>query len=189
MIKNIEDIINSIYPIPLGSIELLMNIVSIENHPKSSFLFKENKKDRDIYFIRKGVARIYYLSDITEVNLLLAIEGDSLISLKGYILDEKGYENIEFLENSSVYHLKYSDLQELYETDIHIANWGRKFAEKEFIKTEEKLMSKLFKTATQQYLELLQKHPQLLQRVQLGHIASFLGISQVTLSRIRAEIK
>ncbi|MEG2100855.1 MAG: Crp/Fnr family transcriptional regulator, partial [Flavobacterium sp.] len=80
-------------------------------------------------------------------------------------------------------------LQKLFEIDIHIANWGRKFAEKELIKTEERLISHQFSNATERYLELLQNNPQLIQRVQLGYIASYLGISQVSLSRIRAEIK
>ncbi len=117
------------------------------------------------------------------------MEGDPLISLRSYIQGTPGYENIELLETSELYRLRIADLRQLYASDIHLANWGRKLGEQELIKTEERLMSRQFKNAAERYEELLKNQPNLLQRVQLGHIASYLGISQVTLSRIRAEIK
>ena len=62
-------------------------------------------------------------------------------------------------------------------------------AEKELVKTEERLISRQFRNATERYKALLKYNADLVQRVQLGHIASYLGITQVSLSRIRAEIK
>lgn len=109
--------------------------------------------------------------------------------MKSYVANQKGYEDIELLEDCQLYELKTKDLQALFEKDIHIANWGRKFAEQELVKTEERLISRQFKTATERYKDLLKNHPDLIQRVQLGHIASYLGITQVSLSRIRAEIR
>jgi len=187
--KDAESIILDIAALPPYSLQKILDIIYIENYPKGYILFHENKKDRDIYFIHHGIARVYYLHDITEVNLMFGIEGDSLISLKSYIEDKPGYETVELLEKSTLFRLKYQDLQQLYNEDIAIANWGRKIAEKELIKTEERLISRQFRTASQRYAELMEKSPYLLQRVQLGHIASYLGVSQVTLSRIRAEIR
>jgi len=182
-------IISSIHPLPATSLQKLLDIITVEDFPKGYQLFHMNKRDRDIYFIRKGIARVFYLHEITEVTLVFAIEGDSLISLKSYVEDKPGYETVELLEPGSLFRLKYTDLQKLYNEDIFISNWGRKIAEKEFIKTEERLMSRQFRTASQRYVELIEKYPYLLQRVQLGYIASYLGVSQVTLSRIRAEIR
>lgn len=98
-------------------------------------------------------------------------------------------EDIELLEDCELYELKIQNLQKLFEKDIFIANWGRRFAEQELIKTEERLISRQFRTARERYKELLKNNSDLIQRVQLGHIASYLGITQVSLSRIRAEIK
>jgi len=92
------------------------------------------------------------------------------------------------LEYCTLYQLKIDDLRQLFETDIHIANWGRKLAEKELVKTEELFISRQFRTASQRYEELLTKQPEIIKRVQLGYIASYLGITQVSLSRIRSEI-
>ena len=109
--------------------------------------------------------------------------------MRSYVEELPGYEDIELLEACELYELKTEQLQHLFEEDIHIANWGRKFAEQELIKTEERLIQRQFRTASDRYKELLLNHPDLIQRIQLGHIASYLGITQVSLSRIRAELK
>jgi CRP-like cAMP-binding protein len=124
-----------------------------------------------------------------EVTFWFGKEGDTVISMSSYIDNEKGYENIELLEDCELYKLKTQNLKKLFSEDIHIANWGRKLAEKELIKTEKLFISRLFRTASDRYQELLKEHPDLVLRVQLGYIASYLGITQVSLSRIRSEIK
>ncbi|WP_317044435.1 hypothetical protein [Olleya sp. 1-3] len=93
------------------------------------------------------------------------------------------------MEECELYELKTEKLQDLFLEDIKIANWGRKFSELELIKSEKRLIALQFNTATQRYLALLKNYPSILQRVPLAHIASYLGITQVSLSRIRANIK
>ena len=77
----------------------------------------------------------------------------------------------------------------VFKEDIHIANWGRKFAESEFLQAEERLISLLFTTASERYMKLIQNNPELLQRIPLECLASYLGITPVSLSRIRAKLK
>jgi CRP-like cAMP-binding protein len=93
------------------------------------------------------------------------------------------------MEESILYVLKREDLYKLFDEDIHIANWGRKFAEFEFLQTEERLISLLFTTASERYKELIENDSDLLQRMPLECLASYLGITPVSLSRIRANIK
>ena len=109
--------------------------------------------------------------------------------MKSYVEDRPGYESIELLEDCDLYILETESLRKLFNEDIHIANWGRKFAERELVKTEELIISRQFKTSLERYKDLMTNKSDLLKRVQLGHIASYLGITQVSLSRIRAEIK
>jgi CRP-like cAMP-binding protein len=115
-------------------------------------------------------------------------EGDVVLPMKSYVDNYQNYENIQLLEDCVLYQLKIDALRKLFETDINIANWGRKLAERELVKTEELFISRQFRTASQRYEELLTKQPEIIQRVQLGYIASYLGITQVSLSRIRSEI-
>lgn len=88
-----------------------------------------------------------------------------------------------------MYELNTEHLQELFKTDIHIANWGWKFAEQELIKVEERFIFRQCRTAMERYKELMASDPELLQRAQLGHIGSYLGMTQVSLSRIRSGLK
>lgn len=182
----LDDIIQSIYPIPEASLQKLKEKTELICCSKGQHLFEAGKKGYDWYFIQKGIARAYCYSDDIEVTFWFGREGDAVFSYNSYIHDKKGYEHVELLEDAWLYHLKTDDLQYLFENDIDLANWGRKLAETELVKMEQRFISRLFKPAKQRYHELIENDPQLLQRVQLGHIASYLGITQVSLSRIRA---
>ncbi|WP_343617911.1 Crp/Fnr family transcriptional regulator [Flavobacterium sp.] len=184
----ISIILDQIHELPEKSKLALQNNISEISFPKGHILLKANKVESNIYFIKKGLVRAYIQRD-NEVTFWFGKEGETVISMKSYVEEQPGYENIELLEDCELYELKANNLKKLFSEDVHIANWGRKFAEKELIKTEKRLISKQFKNASERYLELMQNHPELIQRVQLGHIASYLGITQVSLSRIRAELK
>lgn len=186
---NINLILDDIYPLPNTSKELLKKSITEVKYKKGHILLRADKIEKNIYFIKKGVARAYSHNGDIEITFWFGKETDTIISMKSYIANQKGYENIELLEDCDLYELKTTDLQRLFENDIHIANWGRKFAEKELVKTEERLISRQVRTATERYKALLNDSPDLIKRVQLGYIASYLGITQVSLSRIRAEIK
>lgn len=185
----IEQIIDSIFPIPESSKATLIQHTREVAFKKGHLIIKANKVDQHIYFIKKGLVRAFADIDGNEVTFWIGKEGATIISMRSYVEHKAGYEHIELLEDCELYQLDGAILQQLFLEDIHIANWGRKFAEQELIHTEERLISKQFKTATERYKDLLEHNPDLLQRVQLSVIASYLGITQVSLSRIRADVR
>tara|TARA_R110000744_G_scaffold377289_1_gene492155 strand:- start:783 stop:1346 length:564 start_codon:yes stop_codon:yes gene_type:complete len=186
---NIEQILNRIYPLSNSSKIILNNIISKVSFPKNHIILQEERIEKNIYFIKKGVARTFFTIDGSEVTFSFGKEGDTIISMNSYIANQKGYENIELLEDCELYKLNTENLNKLFNENLEIANWGRKFAEFHLIKAEERLISRQFGTATERYSELLKNYPDLIRRVQLGHIASYLGITQVSLSRIRTNVK
>lgn len=185
----LDPLLDKIYLLPAPSRFALKKYIHEVSYPKGHILLRADKVETDIYFIKKGIVRAYAQTPDNEITFWFGQEGDTVISMKSYVENQKGYEDVELLDNCDLYQLKIHDLQQLFGQDIHLANWGRKFAEQELVKTEERLISRQFRTASQRYNELLQKSPALIQRVQLGYIASYLGITQVSLSRIRAELK
>lgn len=156
---------------------------------KGTTVITAQKIERYVYFIESGIARAYKETEKGETTIWFGGIGDVMISFLSFFKNEPGYENIEVLEDSVLYRISSVQLQRLYGQYIHIANWGRKFAEQELIKTEQRFMDLQFKTATARYRDLLTHSPNILKQVQLGYVASYLGITQVSLSRIRAAVK
>ena len=185
----LHTLLQSVYPLPAAALTTLAAACSPVEHTKGSLLFRAGRLETAVYFIQKGIVRAYCDQDDHEVTFWFGREGDTVLSYHSYIYDKPGYEFVELLEDARLFRLSSARLQELFQSDIHIANWGRKMAERELVKTEERLISRQFRTASERYAELLEESPELLQRVQLGHIASYLGINQVTLSRIRAQAR
>jgi CRP-like cAMP-binding protein len=159
------------------------------SYPKGFCVLESGKIEKDIFFIKKGIVRAYTSVDGKEITFWVGKEGATLVSMKGYVNNEPGYETMELMEDSVLYVLERKKLKELFSEDLHIANWGRRYAEMELLATEERLISMLSAIASERYKELLEKEPDLLQRLPLGNIATYLGITQASLSRIRAQIK
>ena len=173
---DIKEIINQRYAMPDASLDKLRQCLTEVSYPKGFQVLEYGKIEKDIFFIKKGIVRAY-----------TSVEGKEITFWVGN--DEPGYETMELMEDSVLYVLKRKKLKELFSEDLHIANWGRRYAEMELLATEERLISMLSAVASERYHELLEKEPDLLQRLPLGSIATYLGITQASLSRIRAQIK
>ena len=186
---NINDIINSIYPLPQLSLDTLAASISEVEYPKKFHLHREYKKETKSYFIKKGIVRAYAHKDDKEITFWFGQEGDLIFPLQTLFAGLGEYATVELLEDCVLYEIDLGRLQDLYRNDIHIANWGRRYAESACIKSEKLFIARQFKTSLERYQELINEYPSIIQRVPLGIIASYLGISQVNLSRIRALMK
>ncbi|WP_276495706.1 Crp/Fnr family transcriptional regulator [Pontibacter litorisediminis] len=181
--------IRQLYPLSEGTFGQLTSLMQRLELPKGHILFREGEVSHKVFFIDQGIARAFCYRNDQEVTFWFGAEGDLIFSYYSYVANLPGYETVELLERSVVYAVDLNRLQELYLSNIELANWGRKLAEYELIKTEERFMAFQFQSATERYKALLKQNPELVQRVQLNQIASYLGVTQVTLSRIRAEVR
>ena len=155
-----------------SSINELFAHSSLLELPKKHILTSSFQNDKNFYFIEKGIARSYCVINDKELTSWFSTD-----------------EVVQLLENTVLYAVPIKDLEKLYQTNIEIANWSRILHQEAFIMNEKRLISRLYKSAEERYIELLQTRPDLFQRVNLGYIASFLGISQVTLCHLRNKIK
>lgn len=98
-----------------------------------------------------------------------------------------GFEYVETLEETTAYSLSIEELNKLYKSYIDIANWMRVLQQENFLRLQDIHISRLNLSAKERYEHFINKYPDISNRVNLGYIASFLGITQQSLSRIRAE--
>lgn len=181
--------IKSIYPLKEAQLAQLLNLMQKVELPKNERVIRAGRVEQSLFFIEKGIARGYFEGPDNQITFWLGMEGDIVLSYNSYIKGLPGYESIELLENSVLYEIRTAALEALFKQDAAFANWGRKLAEQELIKSEACFIGRLFRTAAERYADLLRENPALIQRIQLGYIASYLGVTQVTLSRIRAELR
>jgi CRP-like cAMP-binding protein len=160
--------------------------LSILNLDKKHILIKENQRHDFAYFVIKGAVRSYYLKDGVEVNTWFALENDMVGSLHNF-KDNPSRETIELIENSTLISINLKQVKPLMFSNIQIANFINAIIEDYALFLEDKIYFSQMMSSTDKYLILLEKEPQLFQRIPLTYIASFLGISRETLSRLRAK--
>lgn len=186
----IENIIKSIrnhYQVSDDSINQLIKHFTIHQFPSKYLIIRAGVIDRNVYFIEKGLTRSYCLVDGNEHTTWFSREGDITFGLLCLYHNKAGFEYVETVEPTIAYSIPINILNKLYESNIEIANWGRVIHQECLLTLQCVRIDNLTMTAKERYNVLLKRFPDICQRVNLGYIASFLGISISTLSRIRAE--
>ncbi|MEM6724012.1 MAG: Crp/Fnr family transcriptional regulator [Bacteroidota bacterium] len=153
---------------------------------KGEFLLKERQFARRLFFIEHGTLRTFYLHEEKEVTSWFYTEGFFVSSWSSFYNETPSYEYIEALSDGSVYWISKADYQQLIEEFPAFERFARINAEQQLAFLDSFSKGYIYFTAKQKYQHLIQFIPDIELRVKLGQIASFLGISQETLSRIRA---
>lgn len=143
----------------------------------------------DVLFVATGLLRFYYPSDDgNESNKAFVAEGEFAGALAAANLGLPLLYGVEALEPTVVLSTPYADFVALMDRDPAFERLGRKLAELILTRKELRTRSLLLQSAKERYLDFVEQHPGLVQRVPLYHIASLLGVTDVHLSRIRREL-
>ncbi len=156
--------------------------------PKGHVLVKENTVCNYLYFVESGLTRTYYFKDGKDITEWISPENTFACSIVSFINRKPDRRIIELLEPSVLYAISYDKLEELYSRFHEIERLGRLLVSSGMVQMQQKFDDQHFETAAQRYQTLMKTNPSLLLRVPLGMIASYLGITQETLSRIRSQI-
>jgi CRP-like cAMP-binding protein len=155
--------------------------------PKQHILLREHSIADYIFFIEKGVARIYYYKNDKEITEWIALDKQFFLSITSFFERKPTHLIIETLEPSIVYGIHHNDLMELADKYHDVEKLLRKMVTLSLILSQVRMDSIQFETAQQRYEKLLKNSPGIIQRVPLSYIASFLGITLEHLSRIRSH--
>ncbi len=167
------------------SLALLHHHIRQRKLAKGQFLLTEGAICRSIYFVEKGYLRTFYNKDGKEINLNFSLENSFVTDLKSLQTALPSEFYIQAGEDAIVWEFSKQKLLDLYTQSAEITSLGRKLLEMLLLEQEEH--ANLFKlyNPIERYQYILEQKPQLLQRIPLSKLSSYLGISRETLSRIR----
>ena len=137
------------------------------------------------YFIENGMTRSYWLVDGQEITTSFSIEGSIVFSMDELYYDMPSEEYVETLEDADGFRILVEDLRQLFADDLDLANWGRIIHQNEYRRLHRSHKERLTLPAAERYEAFLQQFPEVCRRANLGYIASYLGITLPTLSRLR----
>lgn len=155
---------------------------------KGHVLVREDTTCNYLYFIAQGLTRTYYIKDGKDVTDWISAENDFACSVISFITRKPDRRIIELLEPSVLYALSYNDLEKLCAAHHDVENFFRHLVSLGLVQLQQRFDNQHFETALQRYQTLMETHPSFILRVPLGIIASYLGVTQETLSRIRSQI-
>ncbi|WFO16197.1 Crp/Fnr family transcriptional regulator [Cellulophaga baltica 4] len=178
-------------PISDESWSLIESILTFQKLEKDEILLRNGQIAKNIHFICVGALRAFvtdYNGNIYNKNIFL--ETDFAGSTVSYLLNTASNFTLEALEKTILINLNYKKYRQLIEENIDLKNFYISYLENNWvIEKEQREVSLVMENATERYIKLLQKHPNIDQRIQKLHIASHLGITPTQLSRIRKNIK
>lgn len=174
MSQNLLNYLNSIYPLSDILKDKLANTLRSQEFKKKSILLREGQTCNYIYFIEQGLVRSYYLK-----------EGDVIISVNSFFKRTPSYEYIQAIEDTIVYFIHHDELQYLYKEFIEFNIIGQILTEKYYMLSEQRLFSIRNQKINERFTSLIEIFPEIIKRVPKKYIASYLGMSAESLSRIK----
>lgn len=171
-----------------SELEIIMPYFEAKKFRKKATILDIGKVSNEVFYLVKGCIRLYCLKGGEELSTYFFTENMFAGSYDSFLSQKPSKVAIETLEESEVLVLTYKNLEKLYAIFPRMNELIRKAIEYRFILLHDLFISYLLNSPEERYLTLLNERPELLQRVPQHQIASYLGVTPVSLSRIRNRI-
>lgn len=185
--KKLLYLLNNIHPLSPGLHQYLSEKLKKRTVGKKEYLLKAGAISRHIYFISEGLLRCYYMQGRQEVCSKLLKEGDIVVSASSFFLQVDSRESIQAIEDSVLWFIGYDELQYMYDHFLEFNIISRVITTKSYLMSEQRLNFIRMKQAADRYKMMLHHFPELVLRVPAKYVASYLGVTEETFSRIRAR--
>jgi len=188
MERTIQTLIQEIYPLPN---EVLADVAAhfrYTEYPKGAFLLKSGRVCQHLWWMTQGACRYFYTTEEgREMNTWFSLDEQIVTITPSFIQQTPSDESLQLLEDAAFYVIEKSAVDALLKKHHAFALWFIKLIELNYIvQVEDRIGDLQFLDAKQRYHKLLSLYPDITNRISLGHIASYLNITQETLSRVRA---
>lgn len=186
------DIFESIYQHPLfkeNDLQIIAQAHKKVELPKGSYIFKEGETANEYYLLEKGIVRAFVLDyNNNEITTELFTDNEIVIVPASLFQRQPSQETVQTITDCVLWKIDFQDFQNLFTSHPGFSEWGRLWFTFQLFSLKQKSLDMVTQTALNRYLKLLKDKPQLVQNTPLKHIASYLGITDTSLSRIRKEV-
>lgn len=156
---------------------------------KNDYLLKEGQVEKKYWFIVSGFVRSYVIdTEGNDVTFNLYSSKDVVIDYPSMFFFAPTRENIQALTDCVCWEITFEDFQEMFNSILNFREQQRGLLVGSYFALKQHSISLIADEAKERYLQLLKEKPHIIQNVSLKHIATFLGITDTSLSRIRKEI-
>ncbi|UOB16026.1 Crp/Fnr family transcriptional regulator [Abyssalbus ytuae] len=180
--------LNDISSLSEKSKKQISDFLTLKKVARDNLLLKQGEVCKHIYFVNRGFLRIFYYKKGKEITEWFTPEKHFCFSIISYFQHVPSKLIIEALEDSEIICFSKDGLDKLIKTNLEVSNLFIKLLSGSLILSQIRMDSVQFETALQRYKRLIEFNPEILQKVPLQHIASYLGITSETLSRIRNQV-
>lgn len=178
---------NQINPLSAAANAALERLIVRKHFTKNEIIQQPGSTCKTIYIVQQGCARIFYLKDGIDITEHFAFDNEIIVRAESLFTGKPTSKGIQAIDESDIYAIHSPSLFMLYDEHRDIERLFRLIFEQSYVHTVNRIESLQFHTAKERYLSLLQS-TNYVQKIPLKYIASYLGITQVSLSRIRAEL-
>ncbi|MDV7697853.1 Crp/Fnr family transcriptional regulator [Chryseobacterium soli] len=167
---------------------IVMKYFVPKNIKKKTILLEAGITAKEIYFVISGCIRLFYTKDGKDISAYFFTEKMFAGAYDSFISKKPSRHSIETLEDCQILTISDKASQELYTEFPKMNEFVRKVLEERFVSLHELYTSQILDTPEERYVNLLNNRPELINRIPQHQIATFLGITPVSLSRIRNRI-
>lgn len=187
MTTNLKTFIAKYVTLPDTELEDIANTFKSKLVKKNTYLLRQGDTCKDLVFVQKGCLRLYYLKDDIEVSVWFAFPQSSAIEIYSFISENPSNYFLQAIEDSEVLYLSKTALNKLYQSQPKMQEMMRNFWEDVILNLINRFTALQTDSAEKRYLDLLNK-PAYLETIPQKYLASFIGVTPTSLSRIRKQI-
>ncbi|WP_106915192.1 Crp/Fnr family transcriptional regulator [Chryseobacterium aurantiacum] len=172
-----------------SEIEEFLQLFELRKVNKNDYFIHEGERCREVAFIKSGIFRSFYLSDDgKDMTYCFRFPNTMMAAYSSFISGSLSKESMQAINDAELLVLKKESMDAIVQDDLNWTKFLKIIAEQEYLELENRFFQLQRDSASQRYIALLKNYPDYIQKIPLQYLASYLGITQRHLSRIRKEI-
>jgi CRP-like cAMP-binding protein len=172
-----------------NTIQELASLIQFDHFTKNTDLLEIGKRAKNMFYVQKGLVRVYYYHDGRDVTDYFAIDGQFIGAVPSLINGQPSLKGIQILEASDLYFFSMAEFEACCARHHDLEHATRRMMGYALLEEQERIESLRFYSVRERYNLMEKKYPGIMNRCPLHYVASYLGTTQVSISRIRAGVQ